>query len=67
MTLNQISMTKLKSRFKYEQLKTFCVLRADAGLYFERPSLKNIKYFKLRINEHVMITNFHDLSKTFMM
>jgi len=27
---------------------------------------KHINYFKLRINEHVMITNVHDFSKTFM-
>jgi len=46
MTLNQISMTKLKSRYKYEQFRTFCVLRADTGLYFERLSLKkHIHYF----------------------
>jgi len=67
MTFNQISMTKLKSRYKHEQFRTFCVLRADAGLYFERLSLKNLLIiFKLRINEHVMITNVHDFSKTFM-
>jgi len=36
-TLNQISMTKLKSQHKHEQL---CILRAYAGLYCERPSLK---------------------------
>jgi len=36
MTLNQISMTKLKSWNKHEQFWTLCVLRAYAGLYFER-------------------------------
>jgi len=35
-TLNQISMTK------DEQFKMFCVLKAYAGLHFERLSLKNI-------------------------
>jgi len=60
-------MTKLKSRYKHEQFRTFCVSRTDAGLYFERLSLKkHINFFKLRINEHVMITHFHDFSKTFM-
>jgi len=60
-------MTKLKYRYKHEQFRTCCVLRADAGLYFERLSLKkHIKYFKLRINEHVNITHFHDFSNTFM-
>jgi len=64
MTINQISMAKLKSRCIHEQFRTWCVLRAEAGLYFERLSLKNINYFKLGVNEHV-ITHFHDFSKTF--
>jgi len=43
------------------------VLRAYTGLYFERLSLKkHINYFKLGVNEHVIITNFHGFSKTFM-
>jgi len=42
MTLNQISMTKLKTRYKHENCRKCCVLRAFAGLYFERLSLKNI-------------------------
>jgi len=42
MTLNQIPMIKLKSRYKQEQFRTFCELRVYAGLYFERLSLKNI-------------------------
>jgi len=66
MTLNQISMTKLKSPYKHEKCRTCCVLREFAGLYFERLSLKNINYFKLGVNEHVIITNVHDFSKTFM-
>jgi len=38
-----------------------------AGLHFERLSLKKyINYFKLGLNRHVIITNFHDFSKTFM-
>jgi len=40
---------------------------AYAGLYFERLSLKkHINYFKLGVNEHVIITNFLDFYKTFM-
>jgi len=36
-------------------------------LYFERLSLKkHVNYFKLGVNEHVIITHFHDFSKTFM-
>jgi len=66
MTLNHISMTKLKSRSTHEQFRKCCVLRAYADLYFERISLKNINYFKLCVNEHVIITHFHDFSKTFM-
>jgi len=67
MTLNQMSMTKLKSQYKHEKFRTFCVLRAYAGLYFERLSLKkHINYFKLGLIEHVIVTNFHDFSKTFM-
>jgi len=27
---------------------------------------KHINYFKLGVNEHVIITHFHDFSKTFM-
>jgi len=51
MTLNQISMTKLKYRYKYEQFRTFCVLRADAGLHYDRLSLKNIFIiFKLQFS-----------------
>jgi len=42
MTLNHISMTKLKSRYKHEEFRTCCVLKAYAGLYCERLSLKNI-------------------------
>jgi len=38
-TFNQISMAKLKSRYKHENLRKFCVSRAIAGLYFERLSL----------------------------
>jgi len=38
MTLNQISTTKLKSRYKYEQFRKYCV-------FFERLSLKNIFIF----------------------
>jgi len=45
--LNQISMTKLKSRYEHEKFRKFNVLRAHAGLHFERLSLKNINYFKL--------------------
>jgi len=57
-------MNKLKSPYKHEQL---CVLRAYAGLYFERLSLKkHINYVKLGVNEHVIITHFHDFSKTLM-
>jgi len=70
MTLKQISMTKLKSRYKHKKCRTPCVLRAYAGLYIERLSLKkHINYFKLAVNEHVNITtlprlfqNFPDLS-----
>jgi len=40
MTLNQVSMTKLK--FQSEQCKKWCVLRAYTGIYFEHLSLKNI-------------------------
>jgi len=66
-TLNQISMTKLKSQYKHEQFWKCCVLRAYAGLYFERLSLKkHLNYSKLGVNEHVIITNVHDFSKTFM-
>jgi len=66
-TLDQMSMTKLKSRYKHENCRTFCRLRAYAGLYFERLSLKKyINYFKLGVNEHVILTNFHDFSQTFM-
>jgi len=61
-----MSMTKLKSRYKHEHFRKCCVLRAHAGLYFERLSLKNINYFKLGVNQHLIITNFHDFSKTFM-
>jgi len=61
MTLNQISMTK------HETFRKCCVLKAYAGLHFERLSLKiYINYFKLGVNEQVIITNFHDFSKTFM-
>jgi len=60
-----MSMTKLKSRYKHEQFRKYCVLIAYAGLYFERLSLKNVNYFKLGVNEHV-ITHFHNFSKTFM-
>jgi len=60
MTLNQMSMTKPKSRYKHEKCRKRCVLRAYAGLYFERLSY----YFKLGVNEHV-IRNFHDFSKNF--
>jgi len=42
MILNQISRTKLKSRYKHEKCRKFSVLRAYAGWYFERLSLKNI-------------------------
>jgi len=67
MSLNQMSMTKLKSRYKHENCRKVCVLRAIAGLYFERLSLKiYINYFKLDVNEHVILTNFHDFSKTVM-
>jgi len=60
-------MTKLKSRYKHEQFRTCCVSRAYAGLYFERLSWKkHINYFKLGVNEHVIITHFHEFSKTFM-
>jgi len=53
MTLNQMSMTKLKSQYKHEN--------------FEHLSLKKrINNFKLAVNEHVIITHFHDFSKTFM-
>jgi len=41
-TLNQMSMTKLKSRYKHEKFRKCCVSRAYAGLYFERLSVKNI-------------------------
>jgi len=59
-------MTKLKSRYKHEQFRKCCVLRAIAGLYFERLSLKKyINYLKLGVND-VITTNFHDFSKTFM-
>jgi len=55
-TLKQISMTKLKSRYKHKKYRTFCVSRAYAGLYFERLSFKkHINYFKLGVNEHVII------------
>jgi len=47
MTLNQVFMTKLKSRYKHEQFRKCSVLREYAGLYFERLSLKNMNYFKL--------------------
>jgi len=48
MTLNQISMTKLKSRYKHEKFSKFGVY---AGLYFERLSLKkHISDFKLGVN-----------------
>jgi len=47
MTLNQISMTKLKCRYKHEKFRKFGVY---AGLNFERLSLKNINYFKLGVN-----------------
>jgi len=57
--LNQISMTKLKSRYKHEHFRRCCALRACAGLYFERLSLKkHINYFKLGVNEHVKTTTF---------
>jgi len=59
-------MTKLESRYKHEKCRKLCVLRAYAGLYFDRLSLKNIHYFKLGVKEHVIITNFQDFSKTFM-
>jgi len=60
-------MTKLKSRYKHKKCRTFCVLRAYAGLYFKRLSLKkHNNYFKLGVNEHVIITHFHDFSQTFM-
>jgi len=65
MTLKQISMTKLKSRYKHKKCRTFCVLRAYAGLYCQRLSLKKHNYFKLGVNEHVIITHFHDFSQTF--
>jgi len=56
-TLNQISMTKRKYRYKHETFRKFCVLTAYAGLYFERLSLKkHINYFKLGVNEHVILT-----------
>jgi len=38
--LNQISMKKLKSRYKHEQFRKCSVLIAYAGLYSERLSLK---------------------------
>jgi len=41
-TFNQISMTKLKSRYKHEHFRKCYVLRAYAGLYFERLSSENI-------------------------
>jgi len=67
MTFHQISMTKLKSRYKHEQFRKCWASRAYAGLHFERLSFKFFWfYFKLGINEHVIITNFHDFSKTFM-
>jgi len=59
-------MTKLKSRYKYEQFRKVCVLRAYAGLYFERLSLKkHINYIKLGVND-VIVTHFQDFSKTVM-
>jgi len=68
--LNQIPMTKLQSQYKHEKCRKFSVLRAYAGLYFERLSLKNIliisNSMNSNLNEHVIITNFHDFSKTFM-
>jgi len=48
MTLNQISKTKLKSQYKHEALRKYCVLRAYAGLYFERLSLKKTSSFQTR-------------------
>jgi len=60
MTLNQISMTKLKSRYKHENCRKCCVL------FWASFFKKHINYFKLGVNEHVILTNFHDLSKTFM-
>jgi len=41
-TLNQMSTTKRKSWYKHEKFRKCCVLRAYAGFYFERLSLKNI-------------------------
>jgi len=57
-----------QSRNKHEQFRRLCVLRAYAGFwasYFK----KHVNYFKLGVNEHVIITtfpwlfqNFYDLS-----
>jgi len=50
-----------------KHLENGAYLRAYAGLYFEHLSLKkHINYFKRGVNEHVIITNFHDFSQTFM-
>jgi len=50
-----------KPNFHHQtEISARCVLRAIAGLYFERLSLKKyFNYFKLGVNEHVILTNFH--------
>jgi len=62
-TLNQIPMTKLISQYKHEQFRKCCACRLIFWASFFK---KHINYFKLCVNKHVIITNFHDFSKTFM-
>jgi len=64
-TLNQMSRTKLNSRYKHDHCRTRCVSRAYAGLYFERLSLKKIFIMSNSVEMNMIITNFHDFSKTF--
>jgi len=54
MTFNQISMTKLKSRYKHEKCRTFCVLRAYAGLYVFSMTFQGLE---------MTILKFHDFSR----
>jgi len=47
-----------------KKLKKFTSRKSHANLY-TGIRYKRINYFKLGVNEHVIITNFHDFSQTF--